>query len=80
MRRQGVSTCFDRSTIPQASPLKAKLAVSLDDFYPSLEKGDIRPNTVLIFRYQGPKGAPGMPEVRYPIFLPYIFPTFFYRC
>ncbi|KAI6021430.1 dihydroxy-acid/6-phosphogluconate dehydratase [Pisolithus microcarpus] len=27
------------------------------DFYPSLEKGEIKPGTVLIFRYQGPTGA-----------------------
>ncbi|KAI6106355.1 dihydroxy-acid and 6-phosphogluconate dehydratase [Pisolithus croceorrhizus] len=37
---------------------------SESDFYPSLEKGEIKPGTVLIFRYQGPKGAPGMPENR----------------
>jgi dihydroxy-acid dehydratase len=29
-----------------------------------LESGGIKPGMVLIFRYQGPKGAPGMPEVR----------------
>ncbi|KAG2153733.1 dihydroxy-acid and 6-phosphogluconate dehydratase [Suillus bovinus] len=39
---------------------------SVPDFYPALERGDIKPGTVLIFRYQGPKGAPGMPEVGCP--------------
>ena len=43
--------------------IKLELVTSLDDFYPSLERGEIKPGTVLIFRYQGPKGAPGMPEV-----------------
>ncbi|KAH7924253.1 dihydroxy-acid and 6-phosphogluconate dehydratase [Leucogyrophana mollusca] len=46
LRFEGVAKCFD----------------SLDGFYPALEKGEIKPGTVLIFRYQGPKGAPGMPE------------------
>lgn len=36
---------------------------SVDDFYPALEKGEIKPGTVVVFRYQGPKGAPGMPEM-----------------
>jgi dihydroxy-acid dehydratase len=36
---------------------------SLDGFYPALESGEIKPGMVLIFRYQGPKGAPGMPEM-----------------
>ncbi|KAI6166154.1 dihydroxy-acid and 6-phosphogluconate dehydratase [Pisolithus thermaeus] len=30
---------------------------SESDFYPSLEKGEIKPGTVLIFRYQGPTAA-----------------------
>ncbi|KAJ8595669.1 dihydroxy-acid and 6-phosphogluconate dehydratase [Rhizopogon salebrosus TDB-379] len=47
---QGVAKCFD----------------SVHDFYPALERGDIKPGTVLIFRYQGPKGAPGMPEMLGP--------------
>jgi len=50
LRFEGVARCFD----------------SLLDFYPSLEKGEIKPGTVLIFRYQGPKGAPGMPEMLGP--------------
>lgn len=36
---------------------------SLDGFYPALAAGEIKPGMVLIFRYQGPKGAPGMPEM-----------------
>jgi len=50
LRFEGVARCFD----------------SLLDFYPSLERGEIKPGTVLIFRYQGPKGAPGMPEMLGP--------------
>lgn len=40
-----------------------KYILSLDGFYPALEAGEIKAGTVLIFRYQGPKGAPGMPEM-----------------
>ncbi|KAI6131690.1 dihydroxy-acid and 6-phosphogluconate dehydratase [Pisolithus croceorrhizus] len=47
---EGIAKCFDKES----------------DFYPSLEKGEIKPGTVLIFRYQGPKGAPGMPEMLRP--------------
>ncbi|RDB24928.1 Dihydroxy-acid dehydratase [Hypsizygus marmoreus] len=49
-RFEGVARCFD----------------SLEGFYPALEAGEIKPGTVLIFRYQGPKGAPGMPEMLGP--------------
>lgn len=35
----------------------------VDEFFPALEKGEVKGGMVLIFRYQGPKGAPGMPEV-----------------
>ncbi|KAG5720083.1 Dihydroxy-acid dehydratase, partial [Termitomyces sp. T112] len=49
-RFEGVAKCFD----------------SLEGFYPALEAGEITPGTVLIFRYQGPKGAPGMPEMLGP--------------
>ena len=52
----------------------AKCFDSLDGFYPALAAGEIKPGTVLIFRYQGPKGAPGMPEVSPPPPLP--LPTF----
>jgi dihydroxy-acid dehydratase len=38
----------------------------LEDFYPTLAAGKIKAGTVLIFRYQGPKGAPGMPEMLGP--------------
>ncbi|KAG6900487.1 hypothetical protein C0993_009797 [Termitomyces sp. T159_Od127] len=38
----------------------------LEGFYPALAAGEIKPGTVLIFRYQGPKGAPGMPEMLGP--------------
>jgi len=50
LRFEGVAKCFD----------------SVHDFYPALERGDIKPGMVLIFRYQGPKGAPGMPEMLGP--------------
>jgi len=39
------------------------LDFSLEGFYSMLEKGEIKAGMVLIFRYQGPKGAPGMPEM-----------------
>jgi len=47
---EGTAKCFD----------------SLDGFYTLLEKGEIKSGMVLIFRYQGPKGAPGMPEMLGP--------------
>ncbi|KAH9986562.1 dihydroxy-acid/6-phosphogluconate dehydratase [Russula compacta] len=50
VRFQGTARCFD----------------DLDGFYPALAAGEIKPGTVLIFRYQGPKGAPGMPEMLGP--------------
>jgi len=49
-RFEGTAKCFD----------------SLDGFYPALAAGEIKPGMVLIFRYQGPKGAPGMPEMLGP--------------
>jgi len=48
VRFDGTARCFD----------------DLDAFYPALAAGEIWPGMVLVFRYQGPKGAPGMPEVR----------------
>ncbi|KAL0578295.1 hypothetical protein V5O48_003706 [Marasmius crinis-equi] len=42
------------------------LGLSLDGFFPALERGEITAGMVLIFRYQGPKGAPGMPEMLGP--------------
>ncbi|CAA7261730.1 unnamed protein product [Cyclocybe aegerita] len=50
LRFEGSAKCFD----------------SLDHFYTLLEKSEIKAGTVLIFRYQGPKGAPGMPEMLGP--------------
>ncbi|KAF8160760.1 dihydroxy-acid/6-phosphogluconate dehydratase [Crassisporium funariophilum] len=50
LRFEGIAKCFD----------------DLDSFYILLEKGEIKPGMVLIFRYQGPKGAPGMPEMLGP--------------
>lgn len=44
---QGAAKCFDRE----------------DDFYPALRAGEIKAGMIVIFRYQGPKGAPGMPEM-----------------
>lgn len=44
----------------------ARVFDRLDDFYPALANGDITPGTVVIFRYMGPKGAPGMPEMLGP--------------
>ena len=41
----------------------AKVFDKLDDFYPALASGEIKEGTVVIFRYMGPKGAPGMPEM-----------------
>jgi dihydroxy-acid dehydratase len=51
VRFDGTARCFDDE----------------DSFFPVLAAGEIRPGTVLIFRYQGPKGAPGMPEVQYTL-------------
>lgn len=28
-----------------------------------IERGEIKPGMVVVFRYQGPKGGPGMPEM-----------------
>ncbi|KAF8197843.1 dihydroxy-acid/6-phosphogluconate dehydratase [Pholiota molesta] len=50
LRFEGTAKCFD----------------SLDGFYTLLEAGEIKAGMVLIFRYQGPKGAPGMPEMLGP--------------
>ncbi|TEB30302.1 dihydroxy-acid dehydratase [Coprinellus micaceus] len=50
LKFEGIARCFD----------------SLDPFYIALEAGEIKPGTVLIFRYVGPVGAPGMPEMLGP--------------
>ena len=49
----------------------AKCFDAVMPFFTALEKGEITAGMVLIFRYQGPKGAPGMPEVR-PSLAPYL--------
>ena len=36
---------------------------SIPPFFDALERGEVTAGMVVIFRYQGPKGAPGMPEV-----------------
>lgn len=41
----------------------AKVFDKLDDFYPALASGEVGEGTVVVFRYMGPKGAPGMPEM-----------------
>ncbi|KAG1746140.1 dihydroxy-acid and 6-phosphogluconate dehydratase [Suillus lakei] len=46
--------------------LRFEVIQHVHDFYPALERGDIKPGMVMIFRYQGPKGAPGMPEMLGP--------------
>jgi dihydroxy-acid dehydratase len=58
VRFDGTARCFDDE----------------DSFYPVLAAGEIRPGMVLIFRYQGPKGAPGMPEVSYSKRPTFLFP------
>lgn len=61
---QGVAKCFDRYVGSlRRTLLMLILLYSLDGFFPALEAGEIKPGMVLIFRYQGPKGAPGMPEM-----------------
>ncbi|KAH9951528.1 dihydroxy-acid/6-phosphogluconate dehydratase [Amylocystis lapponica] len=50
LRFEGVAKCFD----------------GLPAFYTELSAGGIKEGQVLIFRYQGPKGAPGMPEMLGP--------------
>ncbi|KAJ7079092.1 dihydroxy-acid/6-phosphogluconate dehydratase [Mycena belliarum] len=47
---EGTAKCFD----------------SLDTFFEKLGAGEIKAGMVLIFRYQGPKGGPGMPEMLGP--------------
>ncbi|RDX41797.1 dihydroxy-acid and 6-phosphogluconate dehydratase [Lentinus brumalis] len=47
LRFEGIAKCFD--TIPP--------------FFTALANGEITEGMVIIFRYQGPKGGPGMPEM-----------------
>ncbi|KAH7108410.1 dihydroxy-acid dehydratase [Auriculariales sp. MPI-PUGE-AT-0066] len=50
LRFEGPAICFDDEK----------------DFYPALAEGKIKAGMVCVFRYQGPKGAPGMPEMLGP--------------
>ncbi|GME31315.1 Dihydroxy-acid dehydratase [Neofusicoccum parvum] len=47
---------------------KAKCYDAEDDFITALEKGEIKKGekTVVVIRYEGPKGGPGMPEMLKP--------------
>ncbi|KAI9799039.1 MAG: dihydroxy-acid dehydratase ilv3 [Piccolia ochrophora] len=47
---------------------KAKVYDAEDDFITALEKGEIHKGekTVVVIRYEGPKGGPGMPEMLKP--------------
>jgi dihydroxy-acid dehydratase len=47
---------------------KAKVYNAEDDFIQALEKGEIKKGekTVVVIRYEGPKGGPGMPEMLKP--------------
>jgi len=47
---------------------KAKVYDAEDDFIVALEKGEIKKGekTVVVIRYEGPKGGPGMPEMLKP--------------
>ncbi|KAH9859120.1 dihydroxy-acid dehydratase [Lenzites betulinus] len=47
LRFEGIAKCFD----------------SIPPFFEALEHGEITAGMAIIFRYQGPKGAPGMPEM-----------------
>ncbi|TBU24505.1 dihydroxy-acid and 6-phosphogluconate dehydratase [Dichomitus squalens] len=44
---KGIAKCFD----------------SIPPFFDALERGEVTAGMAIIFRYQGPKGAPGMPEM-----------------
>ena len=44
----------------------AKVFNSESDFIKSLENGDIRKGMVIVIKFQGPKGGPGMPEMLKP--------------
>ena len=39
---------------------------SEEDMLAALERGEIRPGSVIVIRYEGPKGGPGMPEMLTP--------------
>lgn len=44
----------------------AKVYESQDDAVKSILNGDIKDNDVVVIRYEGPKGGPGMQEMLYP--------------
>jgi dihydroxy-acid dehydratase len=67
---QGVAKCFDTCVLSCLDVYRRVCLVliyfvrcSEEDFYPALERGEIKSGSAVIFRYQGPKGGPGMPEV-----------------
>lgn len=45
----------------------AKIFDTEAEFYPALAKGDVKAGHCVVFRYQGPKGGPGMPELLGPV-------------
>lgn len=46
---------------------KAKVCQSEQEACTSILNGDVKPGTVLVLRYEGPKGGPGMPEMYRPM-------------
>jgi len=44
----------------------AKTFDSEEDMLPALQRGEIGPGDVVVIRYEGPKGGPGMPEMLTP--------------
>ena len=44
----------------------ARVFDSEEDMLHGLEKGEIKPGDVIVIRYEGPKGGPGMPEMLTP--------------
>ena len=41
----------------------ARVFDSEEDAFPAVESGQIKPNDVIVIRYEGPKGGPGMREM-----------------
>lgn len=46
---------------------KAKVFHSEDAACEAILEGDVVPNTIIVLRYEGPKGGPGMPEMYRPM-------------
>ena len=42
---------------------KARVFDSMEDSITAIEAGEIQPGTVIVLRYEGPKGGPGMREM-----------------